>query len=491
MRNSKLTQQAEVLSIGRFCKAFLIVAIGSLFATQPTAAKDTNTSETNKETASAGHTIKHTRLDNGLLVTIYSDPRMPIVTTYVSYHVGSGHEDPELRGLAHLFEHLMFGATTNHKKGELSRYITEHGGSSNAYTSLDETVYWSRIAPEYFEQTLLLEADRMMNLTVTQKGLQTEKRIVLEEMRFRSENNPIDRMFFEGMKAALTTHPYALSPAGNKEDIERVTRKDCLDFYSRYYGPKNAHLIVVGPLSIKSVFQAVEQYFGILANRGTEPPQIPVVIDWSFPEEIILKEDLPPAKISSFGFALPPANSQDYVPIQLMLHLLEGVNGFEDEIKRRRRKAIYADIDHLAARQGQYVLFWSASLPHQRKSQAYKNLEETLQALSEYRWLSSDLLSGAKKILMRNIYREQYSSRSVASRLRHAHWWRGDLRTASTYSDEIAAVKTDEIKHVFETYILNAKKTRFHVVPERIPLFVRAFGWLYPLASRLGIVRYP
>ena len=477
-------------SVRNYRIAIVLVAIWPFCATQAADFADTGTVEPDKGMDSTGHTIKHTRLENGLLVTVYSDSRMPVVTTYLSYHVGSGHEHPQLRGLAHLFEHLMFGATKDREKGELTRYISRHGGSWNAYTSFDETVYWSRIAPEHYETIFLMEADRMMNLELTQEALDTEKRIVIEELT-TSENDPFSRVFYAGLKAALGTHPYAIGPAGTEEDIQKTSLGDCRDFYSRYYGPQNAHVIVVGPIPVESAYQAIENHFGTLPRRGNNPPQIPKITEWSFPDEVILKEDLPPVKGSSLGFPFPASDSPDRIPIRLMLHLLQGVDGFEDEIVRRRKKAMYAELSSVSARRGKFVLFTSVSLPYQRKAQAYKNLEEALQQLAEYRWLNSDALEGAKKILVRRHYQGRLTSDSIASRLHRANLWSGDVMAILTFPKRVAAVEIDDIKRVYEKYILYGTSTRFHVVPERIPWYVHIFGRPIGLAHRLGIVRWP
>ena len=177
------------------------------------------------------------RLDNGLLVTIYADSRMPVVSTEVWYHVGAANEDPDSRGFAHLFEHLMFAGTAEFPRGTYARYVTRNGGYRNAYVNWDQTVYISQVAPQHHRQILAMEADRMVNLELTEEALDNEKKIVTEELRLRLENNPERRALVAGMSAGLSGHPYATLPAGTREDIARANLDQCRRFYARYYGP--------------------------------------------------------------------------------------------------------------------------------------------------------------------------------------------------------------------------------------------------------------
>jgi len=155
-------------------------------------------------------------LPNGLRVSILPDPANPVVATQVWYHVGSANEEPRTRGFAHLFEHLMFGGTARWSKEDLWRVHNDNGGDENAYTSWDETVYVSEIPAGPHGQVLEMEADRMVNLRLTQENLDNEKRIVTEELRVSLENDPQTRMLSTALKKALGEHPYALTPVGTK-----------------------------------------------------------------------------------------------------------------------------------------------------------------------------------------------------------------------------------------------------------------------------------
>ena len=122
-------------------------------------------------------------LPNGLEVTILADPTMPVVATQVWYHVGSANEAKDSRGLAHLFEHLMFGATATEARGEYDRLVTGVGGDDNAFTTPDETIYVSEVPPVAAEEILRREADRMRGLALTQERGSDGVSLKLEDQR--------------------------------------------------------------------------------------------------------------------------------------------------------------------------------------------------------------------------------------------------------------------------------------------------------------------
>ena len=168
-------------------------------------------------------------------ISIYSDVSHPVVATQIWVGVGSAHEADNEKGFAHLFEHLMFGDTENHNKKDYNALHIRAGGSENAYTSFDNTVYISEIPAEAHKDLLALEADRFQNLILNEDALTNEKKIVTEELRLTAENNPQSRLVMSTLKALFGEHPYASFPAGTREDINAADLELCKKFYSGYY----------------------------------------------------------------------------------------------------------------------------------------------------------------------------------------------------------------------------------------------------------------
>jgi len=219
-------------------------------------------------------------LDNGLRVVVVENHRAPIATHMVWYQVGSADEVDGKSGLAHMLEHLMFKGTPSIPPGEFSKIIARAGGRDNAFTSSDYTAYYQNVAADQLELAMKLESDRMRNLTLDERNFQTERAVVMEERRSRTDNNP-GALLTERMEAALyLVHPYHRPVIGWESDIAAFTRQDALDFYRRWYAPNNAILVVAGDVKPEAVKALAETYFGPVPRaevpvraRLKEPPQ--------------------------------------------------------------------------------------------------------------------------------------------------------------------------------------------------------------------------
>jgi len=425
-------------------------------------------------------------LDNGLSVSILPDPTAPIVATQVWYHVGSAHEDPGSRGLAHLFEHLMFGATVARSKEEYSRFHTMQGGEENAFTSNDETVYVSEIGPTGSLRVLEMEADRMRNLVLSEAELENEKRIVIEELRVTTENDPYSRVLVEAQKALLGKHPYALEPTGTKQDVAAATLDSCRRFYDAYYQPNHAHLVIVGPVDAGATLEAVRRLFGPIPAGGHAPPDVPALDTWSYPPEVDLSEDLPPVETALLGFPLPPPDSGDADALDLLTQLLAGgsVDLFREEHVRERHRAIEAGTEVLDLRRGGGIVFYAVNLPYRRKATAFADMLETRERLSRLDWLTDERLESARRAILREELSGSLHAAERADAIGRARWWLGDDRRAFDRAQRIRAVTREQVAAAYRRYVGTPTPIRLYIRPEKVPILVRLFGWMYPLVAR-------
>ncbi|MCR6630019.1 MAG: insulinase family protein [Magnetospirillum sp.] len=221
------------------------------------------------------------QLANGLQVVVVENHRAPIVSHMVWYRVGAADEPAGKSGIAHLLEHLMFKGTPTVPPGEFSKIVARLGGRDNAFTSSDYTAYFQNIAADRLEAVMQMEADRMRNLTLDDQNVVTERAVVLEERRSRTDNNP-QALLSERVEAALfLNHPYRRPVIGWGSEIAALTREDALDFYKRWYAPNNAILVVAGDVEPEKVRALAEKYYGPLKAEQTparirpeEPPQV-------------------------------------------------------------------------------------------------------------------------------------------------------------------------------------------------------------------------
>jgi zinc protease len=214
-------------------------------------------------------------LDNGLKVLLLEDHKTPAVTFQVWYRVGSRNEKDGKSGLSHFLEHMMFKGTHETEPEEYSRIIAKNGGRTNAFTSTDVTVYFATMSREKIEIAIGLEADRMANALLGDTFFEAEKRVIQEERRLRTEDNPVSALNEAAGAVAFLVHPYRRPIVGWMQDIERLTRQDLLDHYKLYYVPNNAYIVVTGDFSTDEIFPKIKTAFEKIP-RGPEPPEVRV-----------------------------------------------------------------------------------------------------------------------------------------------------------------------------------------------------------------------
>ncbi len=223
------------------------------------------------------------QLDNGMQVIVIPDRRAPVVTHMVWYRVGAADEPKGVSGIAHFLEHLMFKSTEKIAIGEFSKIVARMGGQDNAFTSQDATAYFQRIAKDRLADVMAMEADRMVNLRLTEKEVLTERDVVQEERRSRTDNNP-GAILTEQMDAALYySHPYGTPIIGWSHEISQLDQDDAINFYKQFYAPNNAILVVAGDVGVDEVKQLAQETYGkVPANNGMkikrerpmEPPHL-------------------------------------------------------------------------------------------------------------------------------------------------------------------------------------------------------------------------
>ncbi|PRY24321.1 zinc protease [Aliiruegeria haliotis] len=221
-------------------------------------------------------------LDNGMDVVVIEDHRAPVAVNMVWYRVGAADEPPGVSGIAHFLEHLMFKGTETLEPGEFSAIVEANGGSDNAFTSQDYTGYFQRVAADRLDLMMEMEADRMVNLILSEDEVLPERDVILEERNQRIENSPGSLFREQTTAAQYMNHPYGIPIIGWRHEMEDLSQEDALAFYDLYYAPNNAILIVAGDVAPDDVRRMAETHFGpIPANpdlperaRPQEPPQL-------------------------------------------------------------------------------------------------------------------------------------------------------------------------------------------------------------------------
>jgi len=217
-----------------------------------------------------------TTLSNGMQVVVVENHRTPAVTHMVWYRIGGGDEVIGHSGLAHYLEHLMFKGTDKVASGDFSKMVKSWGGNDNAFTSWDFTAYFQTVPKDKLESVMRMEADRMVNLNFDDEDALTERDVVIEERKQRTDSNPSAQLG-EAMRAALfVNHPYGRPIIGWDQEIQDLTPQAARDFYKKYYAPRNAILVVSGDVNAQDVYDKAEVFYGKINSDD-----VATRVDWA------------------------------------------------------------------------------------------------------------------------------------------------------------------------------------------------------------------
>ena len=263
-------------------------------------------------------------LKNGLRVVVHEDHSAPLVAVNVWYHVGSGREVPGRSGFAHLFEHVLFQGSQNVGDDQHFAIVQEAGGTANGSTNADRTNYFEMVPSNYLETALWLEADRMGFLlpALSQSKLDNQRDVVKNERRQRYENAPYGMAFIRtGELLYPEGHPYHWPTIGYMEDLSAASLDDVKGFFTQWYSPDNASLVVAGDVKASEVKRLATKYFADLPKGPARPPMPSAAASLSADKRDVLEDQvtLPQA---TFAWHTTPLWSPDDAPLDVLADIL-------------------------------------------------------------------------------------------------------------------------------------------------------------------------
>jgi zinc protease len=409
--------------------------------------------------AQSASDVTEATLGNGLRVLVLEDHRSPVASIQVWYRVGSRNERPGATGLAHFLEHMMFKGTPKHGKGEFARLVEQNGGQDNAFTTPDETSYFVDIASEKIAMVLELEADRMRNLLLDAKEIDSERQVVMEERRTRTEDDPDGLLSQEMNSLAFKAHQYRWPVIGWMEDIKQIAPLELRAFYNTYYQPNNAVLVVVGDVKVQEVLALVGRLFGSIPH-GQEPPATTAVEPPQVDDRrVVIKRVDTQLPIISVAWHVPNHRSADAPALELLSTILS-----EGRASRLYRKLVYEQRLALGAggdysyfsRDPNLFSFSATALPGQKP----QVLEEAL--LSEIELLKKELvpdeeLQRAKNQIEAAFVWRQDSVHSRASSLARFELL-GSWKLQQEFVPRILAVTAVDLQRVARSYFPTDRK---------------------------------
>lgn len=299
--------------------------------------------------------FEKTTLRNGLRVIVHNDNTTPFVAVNVCYNVGAKHEDPERTGFAHLFEHLTFGGSKH--VPDFDTPVQNAGGNNNAFTTNDITNYYITVPANNIETALWLESDRMLGPKFTKKGLEVQRKVVIEEFRQRNLNKPYGDTWHLLRDLSYKVHPYRWPTIGLiPEHIEKATMEEVKDFFFHHYAPNNAVLVISGNIKPDQAFLLAEKWFSDIPERELRNNGILSEPMQTTDREITVQRDVP---IDTFYIAWHMSSrlSQDFYAADLLSDILSGGNSSRVEEKLVKGQKLFTEADVFLSGENEPGLF--------------------------------------------------------------------------------------------------------------------------------------
>jgi zinc protease len=411
--------------------------------------------------------IKQYELNNGLQVAIVVDKTTPIFTYQTWFKTGSADEPANHQGLAHLFEHMMFRKTSKRDMGEFDRLVNANGGTGlNAYTSRDQTVYFFTFPNDKLELAADLESDRMVDLVIDSTMFETEKGAVLTEKN-RGLDDPTRYLWDEVYKLAYTKHNYKYSTIGEIESIKSFTVQEARDFYTNYYAPNNALIIVVGDVDLDNVMTTIVKHYGVLQPHNAKKRDVTTEPQQLEERSTVLTHPKATQSMLAKVWHIPNMLDSDYPALAMVGRLLtSGKTAILTELLVNKAKVTdLASEAYVSKDLGTFEFFVQLAdgITFDEVEQIF---HDAVKELAEGK-ISDDQIQIVKNNLLKEIYRSSTSPSSLAQKLGDGFINTNDMSFQIKVTDRIESVTKEDIRRVITKYILDGKATTVKLNPEK------------------------
>jgi zinc protease len=364
-----------------------------------------------------------------------------------------------------MLEHMMFKGTERFGPEDFSRIIQENGGNDNAFTSYDYTGYFENLNADRVQVAIDLESDRMQNLLLREQDFRTERMVVMEERRLRTEDNPQAVLIEQVMATAFEMHPYHWPIIGWMEDIARFTLEDLKAYYKTYYNPINAILIVVGDFEKVDLLPKIEKAFGSypkgvtpIQEKDIDPPQIGE-------RRIFVKKE---AQLPSLvmGYHVPNLREQDSYVLELIATLLSGGKSSRlyQSLVREKRLVLSADADHsLTSRDPSLFTLSAELLPEKEVTEVEKAFDQEVERLQKEPVGKQELEKAKNQLEASFIFAQDslfYQAMLLAQHEIAISW-----KTIDDYLPSIRKVLPEDIQRVAKKYLTPDNRTVGIIIP--------------------------
>lgn len=399
-------------------------------------------------------------LKNGMKIIVLEDHSIPNANMYLFWKVGSRNERPGITGLSHFFEHMMFNGSKKYGPKEFDRKMEAAGGANNAYTSENITAYTDWFPSSSIELMFDLEADRIENLAIDKKMVDSERGVVTSERTTGLENSNFQMLHEEVKAVAFRAHPYSWSVIGHQSDIDNWTMQDLRDYHKTYYAPNNAVVVIAGDVTFKQVKKLAKKYFEPISAQP-EPNEIHTVEPPQIGERrvYVQKESVSSSNVL-MAFHVPATRDNDYYPLTMLASILG-----DGESSRLSRRLI--DEQQIATNVFTYMpesfdpnLFYIFATVSNKTSASVveKSIIKEINLIME-QGIEQKELDKIKNIAQVDFYRTLSTINGKANTLGTYELYFGDKSKMFSAISDMNKVSIEDIKRVSNQYLIRSNRT--------------------------------
>ena len=411
--------------------------------------------------------VKTHTLKNGMKILIQEDHTIPNVAMYTFYRIGSRNERPGTTGLSHFFEHMMFNGAKKYGPGEFDRVMEAAGGSNNAYTSQDLTVYQDWFPRSTLELIFDLEADRIRDLSFDPKMIESERGVVASERRTSVDANNFGILFEQLNATAFTAHPYQWPVVGWMSDIEGWKLEDLQRHFRMGYSPSNATLVVVGDVTAEEIIRLAEKYLEPIPSHDPPPPVTTKEPEQQGERRLAVRKfaQLP---ILMVGYHVPQSNTADFYALDLLETIL--LTGQSSRLYQRLvdKGQLAISVSGGAGFAFDPTLFTITVQPKVGVDPAAveKAMYEELDRVAG-EGVTVQELAKAKNVALATFYRQMKTISGRANTLGSYEIFLGDYHKLFSAADEYNKVTREAVQQVAHRYFTDRNRTVATLLPEK------------------------
>ncbi|MGA7838258.1 MAG: pitrilysin family protein [Ignavibacteriaceae bacterium] len=406
-------------------------------------------------------------LDNGMHVILHKDNTTPIVAVTMMYHVGSKNEKSDRTGFAHFFEHLMFEGSPNIPREQYFKIVQNAGGQLNANTSFDRTFFYEILPSNQLKLGLWLESERLLHLKIDSVGVETQRKVVIEERHQRYDNQPYGSVLEETFKRAFKGTPYEWMPIGSAQYIDKATIAEFRNFYKEYYVPQNVTLSIAGDIDINQAKKEIAEYFAGIP-KGPEKiyrPDFKIQAQKAEVRDTVYDNIQLPLVLQAYH--IPAQGTPDYYALNMLTTILS--TGQSSRLYKavvdKEQKAINVGSFPFALEDAGLFISYGICNAGVKANDLEASMQTELDKVKK-NLISEEEFQKIRNQVKNNFVSQNATDAGVAENLAQYYVFFGNTDLINTEIDRFMKVTREDIKRVADKYLTNNNRVVLYYLPK-------------------------